>query len=379
METRIYLDNAATTKITPAVLEAMLPWLTDGYGNASSLYSLGRRSAAAIASAREKCAGAIGCEPSEIFFTSGASESNNWAIKSALRGKKRHIITSDFEHPSVLQAVKRLEKEGFEATYLPVYENGIVRMEDIAAAIRPDTSLVSVMYANNEIGTIQPIAEIGELCRERGVLFHTDAVQAAGNLKIDVKRQKIDMLSISGHKLHAPKGVGLLYADSRIKLSPLIDGGGQESGRRSGTENTAGIVGLGEALRLANAGIAQKNEKLLRFRERMIAELSGIERSRLNGDRERRLCGNVNFSFSGIEGESLLLRLDLKGIAVSSGSACASGSSDPSHVLLALGLSEEEARGSVRITMSELTTEAEIDELLKVLPEVVASLRQNTL
>ncbi len=379
-ETRIYLDNAATTKISTSVLEAMIPWLREGYGNASSLYALGRKSAAALARSREICAKALGCEPCEIFFTSGGSESDNWAIRSvaaamAKKGKK-HLITSAFEHHAVLRCMERLEKEGFEVTYLPVYENGIVRPEDAAAAIRPDTALVSVMYANNEIGTIQPVEQIGKICRERGVYFHTDAVQAAGSVRIDVRAQNIDLLSLSGHKIHAPKGVGLLYAAKGIRLAPLIEGGGQESGRRAGTENIAGIVGLAEALRQANLGLEAKREKLSRLQDRIIGELSRIECSRLNGDRRQRLCGNVNFSFEGVEGESLLLHLDLKGIAASSGSACTSGSLDPSHVLLALGLPHETAHGSLRISMSEYTTEAEIDELLRVLPEIVEKLRR---
>ena len=379
-ETKIYLDNAATTRISGEVLEAMLPWLRDGYGNASSIYALGRKSAIALNRARADCAEVLGAEPAEIFFTGGGSESDNWAIKSAAaalaqKGKK-HLITSAFEHHAVLHCMERLEKEGFEVTYLPVYENGIVRTADLAAAIRPDTALVSVMYANNEIGTIQPITEIGEICREHGVLFHTDAVQAAGNLEIDVKKQKIDLLSLSGHKIHAPKGVGLLYADRRVRLAPLIDGGAQESGRRAGTENIAAIVGLAAAMKRAKAGMAEKNARLTVFRDRIISELSKIERARLNGDAEKRLAGNVNFSFEGIEGESLLLQLDLKGIAASSGSACTSGSLDPSHVLLALGLSHETAHGSLRISMSNETTEEEVSAFLRELPPIVEKLRK---
>lgn len=379
-ETKIYLDNAATTRISGEVLEAMLPWLREGYGNASSIYALGRKSAIALNRARADCAAVLGAEPGEIFFTGGGSESDNWAIKSAAaalakKGKK-HLITSAFEHHAVLRCMERLEREGFEVTYLPVYENGIVRTADLAAAIRPDTALVSVMYANNEIGTIQPIPEIGELCRERGVLFHTDAVQAAGNLEIDVKKQRIDLLSISGHKLHAPKGIGLLYADRRVRLAPLIDGGAQESGRRAGTENIAAIVGLAEAMKRAKAGMAEKNARLTVFRDRIIAELSRIERARLNGDAKKRLSGNVNFSFEGIEGESLLLQLDLKGIAASSGSACTSGSLDPSHVLLALGLSHETAHGSLRVSMSDETTEEEVSAFLRELPPIVEKLRK---
>lgn len=377
-ETKIYLDNAATTKISAEVLEAMLPWLKEGYGNASSIYALGRKSAIALSRARADCAEVLGAEPGEIFFTGGGSESDNWAVKSAAPAQKgkKHLITSAFEHHAVLHCMKRLEKEGFEVTYLPVYENGIVRPDDLAAAIRPDTALVSVMYANNEIGTIQPITEIGEICRERGVLFHTDAVQAAGNLEIDVKKQKIDLLSLSGHKIHAPKGVGLLYADKKVRLAPLIDGGAQESGRRAGTENVAAIVGLAAAMKRAQAGMAEKNARLTVFRDRIIAELSKIERARLNGDAEKRLSGNVNFSFEGIEGESLLLQLDLKGIAASSGSACTSGSLDPSHVLLALGLPHETAHGSLRISMSDETTEEEVSIFLRELSPIVEKLRK---
>lgn len=379
-ETKIYLDNAATTRISEEVFDAMLPWLKEGYGNASSIYALGRKSAIALSRARADCAEVLGAEPGEIFFTGGGSESDNWAIKSAAaalaqKGKK-HLITSAFEHHAVLHCMERLEKEGFEVTYLPVYENGIVRTADLAAAIRPDTALVSVMYANNEIGTVQPIAEIGEICRGRGVLFHTDAVQAAGNLEIDVKKQKIDLLSLSGHKIHAAKGVGLLYADKKVRLAPLIDGGAQESGRRAGTENIAAIVGLAAAMKRAKAGMAEKNARLTAYRDRIISELSKIERARLNGDPEKRLAGNVNFSFEGIEGESLLLQLDLKGIAASSGSACTSGSLDPSHVLLALGLSHETAHGSLRISMSDETTEEEVSVFLRELPPIVEKLRK---
>ncbi|MGN0617671.1 MAG: cysteine desulfurase NifS [Ruminiclostridium sp.] len=379
MDTKIYLDNAATTQISDNVLAAMLPWLKEGYGNASSIYSIGRKSAIVLSQARAKCAEALGCESREIFFTSGGSESDNWAIKgtaAALAPKgKKHIITSVFEHHAVLHCTAALEKQGFEVTYLPVYENGIVKPEDVAAAIREDTALVTIMYANNEIGTIQPIAEIGKICRERGVLFHTDAVQAVGNVHINVKEQNIDMLSLSGHKIHGMKGTGLLYVNKSIKLPPYIDGGAQESGKRAGTENIAGIVGLAEALSAAVAGIDEKNARLLPLREKIIGELSKIEKSRLNGDHEKRLCSNVNFSFEGLEGEALLLQLDLHGIAASSGSACTSGSLDPSHVLLSIGLPHEIAHGSLRVSMSDLTTEAEVDEFLAVLPAVVEKLR----
>ncbi len=378
----IYLDNAATTRVSDEVLEAMLPWLKEGYGNASSIYALGRESAIALAKARADCAAAIGCEPREIFFTSGGSESDNWAIKSTAKmmskkGKK-HIITSAFEHHAVLHCLESLEKDGFEVTYLPVYENGVVRAEDVAAAIREDTALVTIMYANNEIGTVQPIPEIGEICRERGVYFHTDAVQAVGNVPINVREQNIDMLSLSGHKIHAMKGVGLLYVNKKIRLSPFIEGGAQESGRRAGTENIAGIVGLSTALRSAAENVEAKKQLLTPFSNKIISAFSKIESARLNGERDpnRRLCGTVNFSFVGVEGESLLLQLDLRGIAASSGSACTSGSLDPSHVLLSLGLPHEVAHGSLRISMSEYTTESEVDELIRTVPEIVEKLRK---
>ena len=377
---RIYLDNAATTKISDSVFEAMLPWLKDGYGNASSIYSLGREASIAVTNARAECAKALGCEPREIYFTGGGSESDNWAIKMAAKmmAKKgrKHIISSVFEHHAVLHVLENLEKEdGFEVTYLPVYDNGIVKTDDIKNAIRTDTALVTIMYANNEIGTLQPIDEIGAVCKEKGVLFHTDAVQAVGNVEINVKEQHIGMLSMSGHKIHAPKGIGLLFVDKSIRLSPFIEGGQQESGKRAGTENVAGIVGLAAALTAAVGGIAEKQERLRKYQDKIISELSKIEKTHLNGDRDKRVCGNVNFSFEGVEGEALLLQLDLKGVAASSGSACTSGSLDPSHVLLSLGLPHEVAHGSLRISMSDLTTEAEIDELLSVLPGIIEKLR----
>lgn len=376
----IYLDNAATTKISDSVFNAMLPWLKEGYGNASSIYTLGRESAVALARARAACAEALGCEPREIFFTSGGSESDNWAIKSTAKAMakkgKNHIVSSVFEHHAVLHCLESLEKEGFEVTYLPVYENGVVRVEDVKNAIRDDTALVTIMYANNEIGTIQPIPEIGEICREKGVYFHTDAVQAVGNVPINVKEQNIDMLSLSGHKIHATKGIGLLYVNKKIRLAPFIEGGAQESGKRAGTENIAAIVGLATALQEATRGVEAKNRLLTPLRDKIIDAFSKMEAARLNGDRDKRLCGTVNFSFVGVEGESLLLQLDLHGIAASSGSACTSGSLDPSHVLLALGLVHEVAHGSLRISMSEYTTEAEIDELIKVVPEIVDKLRK---
>ncbi len=378
-ETKIYLDNAATTKISDSVLNAMLPWLKEGYGNPSSIYTLGRQAAVALNTARSQVAKALGCDDNEVYFTSCGSESDNWALIStakmmAAKGKK-HIISSAFEHHAILHTLQALEKEGFEVTYLPVYENGIVKAKDVAAAIREDTALVTIMYANNEIGTIQPIPEIGEVCKSRGVIFHTDAVQAIGNVHINVKEQNIDMLSLSGHKIHAQKGVGVLYVNKKYRLAPYLNGGAQERGRRAGTENIPAIVGLGVAITEAVAGIDAKNAKLKKFQDRIISEVMKIDRVHLNGDREKRLAGNLNFSFEGVEGESLLLQLDLQGIAASSGSACTSGSLDPSHVLLAIGLPHEVAHGSLRISMSEYTTEQEIDRLLEVLPVIIERLR----
>ncbi len=377
--TRIYLDNAATTKISDSVLDAMLPWLKDGYGNPSSIYTLGREAAVALNKARSQVAKALGCDDNEVYFTSCGSESDNWALISTAKmmgakGKK-HIISTVFEHHAILHTLQALEKEGYEVTYLPVYENGIVRVEDVEKAIRDDTALVTIMYANNEIGTIQPIPEIGEICSRKGVIFHTDAVQAVGNVHINVKEQKIDMLSLSGHKIHAQKGVGVLYVNKKYRLAPFINGGAQERGRRAGTENIPAIVGLGVAMTEAVAGIDAKNEKLRKFQDRIINSVMKIDRVHLNGDREKRLAGNLNFSFEGVEGESLLLQLDLQGIAASSGSACTSGSLDPSHVLLAIGLPHEVAHGSLRISMSEYTTEEEIDRLLEVLPVIIERLR----
>lgn len=379
LKTTIYLDNAATTKVSDNVLNAMLPYLTEEYGNPSSIYTLGRNSAIAVNKARHQVAQALGCEDSEVYFTSCGSESDNWAIKStakmmAQKGKK-HIITSVFEHHAVLHTMDSLKKEGFEITYLPVYSNGIVKVEDVANAIRPDTALVTIMYANNEIGTIQPIPEIGALCKEKGVIFHTDAVQAIGNVHINVKEQNIDMLSLSGHKIHAQKGCGVLYVNKKYRLPPFIDGGAQERGRRAGTENVPAIVGLGVAITDAVNGIDAKNEKLKKFSDRIYNEIMKIDRVHLNGDREKRMPSNLNFSFEGVEGESLLLQLDLQGIAASSGSACTSGSLDPSHVLLSIGLPHEVAHGSLRISMSEYTTEEEVDKLIEVLPVIVNKLR----
>ena len=376
----IYADNSATTKLSPAVLEKMLPYLTEVYGNPSSIYRVGGRAKEALEAARERIAKNLGAaRPGEIYFTSGGSESDNWAIKGVARALKKkgknHIITSKFEHHAVLHTCESLEKEGFEITYLDVYENGIVRPADVAAAIRGTTALVSVMYANNEIGTIQPIAEIGAVCRERGVFFHTDAVQAAGYVKIDVTAQNIDLLSMTAHKLHGPKGIGLLYVRRGVPIETLIHGGAQERGKRAGTENVAGVVGLDAALQIAVDGMEARNKKLAALRDRLIDSLLQIERSRINGDRVSRLPNNVNMCFEGIEGESLLLKLDFNGISASSGSACTSGSLDPSHVLLAIGLPHEIAHGSMRLSFSEETTEEDIDYIARVVPEVVTYLR----
>ena len=376
----IYADNSATTKLSPAVLEKMLPYLTEVYGNPSSIYRVGGRAKEALEAARERIAKNLGAaRPGEIYFTSGGSESDNWAIKGVARALKKkgknHIITSKFEHHAVLHTCESLEKEGFEITYLDVYENGIVRPADVAAAIRDTTALVSVMYANNEIGTIQPIAEIGAVCRERGVFFHTDAVQAAGYVKIDVTAQNIDLLSMTAHKLHGPKGIGLLYVRRGVPIETLIHGGAQERGKRAGTENVAGVVGLDAALQIAVDGMEARNKKLAALRDRLIDSLLQIERSRINGDRVSRLPNNVNMCFEGIEGESLLLKLDFNGISASSGSACTSGSLDPSHVLLAIGLPHEIAHGSMRLSFSEETTQEDIDYIARVVPEVVTYLR----
>lgn len=376
----VYLDNAATTKISDAVLNAMMPFFNEKYGNASSIYRLGRESAIAVSNARADIAECLGCEAREIYFTSGGSESNNWAIKGlaalGARSGKKHIISTAFEHHAVLHVLETLEKQGFEVTYLPVYKNGIIKAEDFEKAIRPDTALATVMYANNEIGTIQPISEICEICRKNDIYFHTDAVQAIGNIPINVKEQKIDLLSLSGHKIHAMKGIGVLYIDKKLRLEPFIEGGAQERGMRAGTENVAGIVGLSAALKDACSGIEKKRDKLIPFRNKILESVMKTEKVHLNGDLEKRLPGNLNFSFEGIEGEALLLQLDLKGISASSGSACTSGSLDPSHVLMALGLPHEVAHGSLRISMSEYTTEDEIDCFLSVLPEIILKLRK---
>ena len=375
----IYLDNAATTRVSDAALDAMLPYFRQQYGNPSSLYAFGQEAKEALERARATVAGVLNCEPREIIFTSGGSEADNQAIRSAAaigaRAGKRHIISTAFEHHAVLHTLSKLEKEGFEVTLLDVHSDGLVRVEELAAAIRPDTCLVTVMYANNEIGTIQPIADIGRVCRERGVLFHTDAVQAAGHLPIDVQAQNIDLLSLSAHKFHGPKGVGVLYARRGIALTNLIEGGAQERGRRAGTENTAGIAGMAAALDEAARNMERDSAKMTALRDRLIAGLSRIPHSALNGDAERRLPGNVSFCFEGIEGESLLLLLDDKGVCASSGSACTSGSLDPSRVLLAIGRPHEVAHGSLRLTLSGETSEEDIDYTIKAVTEVVAYLR----
>ncbi|MEE1218551.1 MAG: cysteine desulfurase NifS [Ruminococcus sp.] len=376
----IYADNSATTALSPVVLEKMMPYLTEVYGNPSSLYRTGGIAKEAIETARANIAKNLGAaNANEIFFTSGGSESDNWALKGvchALKAKgKKHIITSKFEHHAILHTCKALEKEGFEVTYLDVYENGIVKPEDVENALREDTAIVSIMYANNEIGTIQPIAEIGAICRKHNVLFHTDAVQAAGFVKIDVQAQNIDLLSMTAHKIHGPKGCGLLYIKRGTRIDNLIEGGAQERNRRAGTENVAGIVGLDAALQLAVDTMDERNAKLTKMRDRLIDGLLKIERSRLNGDRVQRLPGNVNMCFEGIEGESLLLKLDLSGIAASSGSACTSGSLDPSHVLLSIGLPHEIAHGSMRLSFSDENTEEDIDYILETVPGIVDYLR----
>lgn len=375
---RIYADNAATTKLSAAAKTAMLAAL-ETYGNPSSLHSEGQRAAELLAEARAKIAGLLNADAREITFTSGGSEADNQALLSAARlgekkGKK-HIVSTAFEHHAVLHALKRLEQEGFSVTLLPIPADGIVTAEQVRDALREDTCLVSVMFANNEIGTVQPIAEIGAICREKGVLFHTDAVQAAGNLEIDVQKQKIDLLSLSAHKFHGPKGVGVLYARRGIRLTNLIEGGAQERGRRAGTENLPAIAGMAAALEEACAQRAEASAKLTVLRDKLIAGLSEIPHALLNGDPQRRLPGNVHFCFEGIEGESLLLLLDDRGIAASSGSACTSGSLDPSHVLLALGRPHEIAHGSLRLTPAAENTPEEVDQIIRDVTEVVAYLR----
>lgn len=376
---RIYLDNAATTRVRPEVAAEMMPILTEVYGNASSVHSFGREAKKALEKARSQVAAAIGAKKEEIYFTAGGSESDNWAIKGiahALRKKGTHLITTAIEHHAVLHTCQALEKEGFEVTYLPVDEYGLVTPEQVEAAIRPDTILVSVMMANNEIGTIEPVEEIGAVCKKHGVLFHTDAVQAIGHVPVDVKAMNIDLLSLSGHKFYAPKGVGALYIRTGVRPLNLIDGGAQERNRRAGTENLPAIVGMGKAIELICAEMEEDGRRLTALRDKLIAGiLEKIPESRLNGHPTRRLPGNVNVSIRYIEGEALLLSLDMAGIAASSGSACTSGSLDPSHVLLAIGLPHEIAHGSLRLSLGHETTEEEIDRVLEELPRIVERLR----
>ena len=375
----VYADNAATTAVSTQVLEAMLPYYKEVYGNPSSLYAAGQKAKAALDQARADAAACLGADPDEIYFTSCGTESDNWAIKGAAHAMKKkgktHIVTSAFEHHAVLHTCQALEKEGFSVTYLPVHENGIVRVEELEAALTEDTGLVTIMYANNEIGTLQPIPQIGKLCREKGIWFHTDAVQAVGQVPIDVREQNIDMLSLSGHKLHAPKGVGALYIRRGVRIPNLLDGGAQERGKRGGTENVAQIVGLAAAMKAACATIQERREKLAAMQDKLIDAILQIDRCRLNGDRKERLPGNASFCFQGVEGESLLLMLDLKGISASSGSACTSGSLDPSHVLLAIGLPHEVAHGSLRLSLGDYNTMEDVDYILEVLPPIIERLR----
>ena len=381
MEKRfVYADHSATTPMSKPVLNAMLPYLTEGYGNPSSIYSKGREAKKALESARGQVAEALHAKPSEIYFTSCGTESDNWAIKGAAaagaRKGKRHLITTNFEHHAVLHTMQMLEKEGFEVTYLPVDSQGLITAAQVREAIRPDTALVSIMYANNEIGTILPIPEIGAVCREARVPFHTDAVQAVGQVAIDVGAQQIDMLSLSGHKLNAPKGVGVLYLRSGLVIDTFMHGGAQERGRRAGTENLASIMGLAAAITIASFQIEERAARRTAMRDRLIDGILGqIPRCRLNGSREHRLPGSLNISFEGIEGESLLLLLDMKGVCASSGSACTSGSLDPSHVLLAIGLPHEIAHGSLRLSLGDENTMEDVEYILEILPPIIERLR----
>lgn len=380
MEQTIYLDNAATTRTAKEVVDAMLPYFSEHYGNASSIYKLGADGKKAINKARETIAESLGVTPQEIYFTAGGSESDNWALVAtaeAYGSKGKHIITSKIEHHAILHTCDYLEKRGYEVTYIDVDENGIVKLEDLKAAIRPDTILISIMYANNEIGTIQPIREIGEIASEKGIFFHTDGVQAYGHIPISLKECKVDMFSASGHKFHGPKGIGFLYIKQGVKIRSFIHGGAQERSRRAGTENVPGIVGMGAAAEHAFAGLEERMEKEITLRDYLIERIEKeIPYCRLNGDRKERLPNNVNFSFQFVEGESLLIMLDMKGICASSGSACTSGSLDPSHVLLAIGLPHEIAHGSLRLTLSEENTKEEMDYVVENIKEIVARLRQ---
>ena len=379
MDQIIYLDNAATTKTSPSVLEAMLPYFSENYGNASSIYSIGAKSKEAITKSRETIAATIGAQPNEIYFTAGGTESDNWAIKAAAEAygaKGRHIITSKIEHHAVLHTCQYLEKQGFEVSYIDVDENGILKLDQLEKAIRPDTILISVMFANNEIGTIQPVREIGQLAKKHGILFHTDAVQAYGQLPINVDELNIDMMSSSGHKICGPKGIGFLYIRKGVKIRSFIHGGAQERKRRAGTENVPGIVGYAKAAEEAVSTMAERTAGEIRLRDYLIERiLKEIPYTRLNGDRTNRLPNNTNFSFQFIEGESLLIMLDMEGICASSGSACTSGSLDPSHVLLAIGLPHEIAHGSLRLTLSAETTKEEIDYVVEKTKAIVERLR----
>lgn len=376
---QIYLDNAATTQISARAMSAMLPMFQEAYGNPSSLHSVGQRAAEIMEGARARIAARLGCEPREIYFTSGGSEADNQALLSGAaygeRKGKKHIVSTVFEHHAVLHALDKLKKQGFEVTLVPVDERGLVSVQDVAAAIRPDTAFVSVMLANNEIGTVQPVREIAEICKEKGVPMHTDAVQAVGHIPVNVRELGVDMLSLSAHKFHGPKGIGALYVRRGFPVSTLIEGGAQERGKRAGTENLPAIVGMAEALDEACEGMAENAAKMQRLRDRLIDGLSVIPHSALNGDKALRLPGNVSFCFEGIEGESLLLLLDDKGICASSGSACTSGSLDPSHVLLAIGRVHDVAHGSLRLTLSEKTTEDEVTYTVSAVKEVVEYLR----
>ena len=380
MEKSIYFDHAATTFVKDEVLQEMLPYFTENFGNASTVYQLGQKSRAALDNARAKVADILGCKANEIFFTGCGSEADNWAIKGAahaLRSKGNHIITSAIEHHAVLHTCKALEKEGFEVTYLPVDEYGLVSPDDVRAAIKDSTILITIMYANNEIGTIEPIEEIAKIAKERGVLMHTDAVQAVGAVPIDLSKLGVDMLSLSAHKFNGPKGVGALYIRNGVRIQNFIDGGAQERGKRAGTENLPGIIGLAKALELATANLSEKTDKITKLRDYIIDNIEEkIPYCRLNGHRTKRLPANVNFSFKYIEGESMLLWLDINGIAASSGSACTSGSLDPSHVLLAIGLDHATAHGSLRVSLGEENTYEEADFLIKTLTETVEKLRK---
>lgn len=376
---KVYADNAATTKISKIALDAMMPCFREFYGNPSSLHSVGQDAFHKVRDARNTVAECINADPNDVYFSSGGSESDNWAIKGtaylmAKKGKK-HIISSKFEHHAVLHTLNALEKDGFEITLLDVYENGLVKVEDVKNAIREDTALVTIMYANNEIGTVQPIREIGAVCREKGVLFHTDAVQAVGHIPVDVKADNIDMMSFSGHKFHGPKGIGGLYCKKGIRLPNLIEGGAQERNRRAGTENVPAIVGMAAALKDACDNMEENTKKLVAMREQLIDGILKVERSRINGDREHRLPGNVSVCFEGVEGESLLLYLDLMGISASSGSACTSGSLDPSHVLLSIGLPHEVAHGSLRLSLCEENTPEEMEYIIEQIPPIINRLR----